>query len=66
MGLYQAIGDSGFVVGPLLLGWIAAFWGLSASLLFNAALALVVSIAFALWATQSFEGHRGPPRGKGC
>jgi MFS family permease len=51
MGLYQAVGDSGFVVGPLLLGWIAAAAGLSAGLVFNAALALVVSAVFAVAAT---------------
>jgi MFS family permease len=51
MGLYQAVGDSGFVVGPLLLGWIAAAAGLSAGLVFNAVLALAVSAVFAVAAT---------------
>jgi MFS family permease len=53
MGLYQAVGDSGFVVGPLLLGWVAAVAGLSAGLIVNAVLALVVSIAFAFAASSS-------------
>jgi MFS family permease len=51
MGLYQTVGDSGFVVGPLLLGWIAAFGGLGAGLFFNAALAIVVSVLFAVAAS---------------
>jgi MFS family permease len=56
MGLYQTVGDSGFVVGPLLLGWIAVVAGMSAGLLFNAGVALIVSAAFALCATSGARG----------
>jgi MFS family permease len=52
MGMYQALGDSGFVVGPLLLGWIAASSGFVAGLVVNAVLAVVVSVAFAVAATS--------------
>jgi DHA1 family multidrug resistance protein-like MFS transporter len=51
MGMYQTVGDSGFVVGPLLLGWIAASSSFVVGLAFNAALAVVVSIVFGLAAT---------------
>ena len=58
MGTYQAIGDSGFVIGPLLLGEIASLSGLGAGLLANAGLAIVVSVVFALAATSGRGGAR--------
>jgi MFS family permease len=61
MGTYQAIGDSGFVIGPLLLGGIASLSGLGAGLLANAGLAILVSVVFALAATS---GRRGEGSGR--
>jgi MFS family permease len=62
MGMYQALGDSGFVVGPLLLGWIAASAGFVAGLAVNAVLALVVSVAFAVAATSGSRADVAPMR----
>jgi DHA1 family multidrug resistance protein-like MFS transporter len=36
MSLYRAIGDLGFVIGPVLLGWLADARGFDTPLLFNA------------------------------
>jgi len=51
MGLYRTFGDVGFLVGPLLLGWIAQRWGhfgltlgVDAALLFGAALLLMLLV----------------------
>lgn len=52
MGLYQTVGDSGFVVGPLLLGSVAATAGFGAGLLLNAGIAVVVSVLFACLAVS--------------
>jgi DHA1 family multidrug resistance protein-like MFS transporter len=51
MGFYQMLGDSGFVVGPVALGWLAEVSGFSGALLFNAALALGLSVLFAIFAS---------------
>jgi MFS family permease len=56
MGLYQAVGDSGFVIGPLLLGWIASGWGFGAGLLVNAGVSLAAALAFALLASGRRRG----------
>jgi MFS family permease len=58
MGLYQTVGDLGFVVGPLLLGSIAGSQGFGAGLWCNAVLAVGVSIAFAAGASSRRpKGH---------
>ncbi len=46
MGLYRAIGDLGFVTGPILLGWLADTKGYSFSLLFNSLFLLLAVIIF--------------------
>jgi MFS transporter, DHA1 family, multidrug resistance protein len=49
MGLYRAIADSSFVIGPLLLGWMADTGGFSLSLIFNCLLLFVVGIVFQIF-----------------
>ncbi len=54
MGLFRTYSDVGFVVGPLLLGWIADTSGsFRLPLLFNAALMVAGVMAFALFAKET-------------
>lgn len=55
MGLFRTIGDLGFVVGPVLLGWLADLQGFSFSLLFNSIFLLLAVLAFQALAK---EPHR--------
>ncbi|MFQ5878621.1 MAG: MFS transporter [Dehalococcoidia bacterium] len=59
MGLYQTLGDSGFVVGPMLLGWLAEVSDFGWALAFNAALAIVASLLFGAFARDSLAS-KGP------
>lgn len=52
MGLYRAIGDLGYVIGPVLLGWLADTRGFSFSLIFNALFLLVAIIIFQIFAKE--------------
>lgn len=56
-GLYRSVSDSGYIVGPLLLGWLADVSGYAAPLLLTAALFLISGALFALFAP---EFHRRP------
>ena len=61
MGLFRTYSDVGFVVGPLLLGWIADTTGsFRLPLLFNAALMVAGVMAFALFARETVS--RGDDR----
>ena len=61
MGLYRTYSDIGFVMGPLLLGWIAETTGsFSWALGFTAALVAVSTIAFGLFARETVPGAREP------
>jgi MFS family permease len=54
MGLYRTYGDLGFVLGPLLLGWIIDVTdSFSWALLINAALMGGAAIAFGLFAKET-------------
>ena len=62
MGLFRTYSDVGFVVGPLLLGWIDdSTDSFRLPLLFNAALMVVAVMVFALFAKETVS--RGPDRG---
>ncbi len=52
MGLFRTVSDLGFVVGPVLLGWLADQRSLSFSLYVNAALLLVAGVVFAVVARE--------------
>jgi len=52
VGLYRAIGDLGFVVGPVLLGWLADTRGFNFSLFFNAAFLVLAALLFQLLAKE--------------
>jgi DHA1 family multidrug resistance protein-like MFS transporter len=57
-GLYRSVSDAGYIVGPLVLGWLAQVSGYSAPLLLTAALFLAAGTLFALLAP---ELHRPAP-----
>lgn len=55
-GAYRSVADCGYIVGPLLLGWLADVSGYTAPLLLTAALFLVVGALFGLLAPE-FHRH---------
>ncbi len=60
MGLFRTYSDIGFVVGPLLLGWIADASGDFAwSLAFNAALMATAALAFGFFARETVSFASG-------
>lgn len=61
MGLYQTLGDSGFVAGPLLLGWLAEVSNFGLALAFNAALAVGAAVLFGTFARESLASKGGRP-----
>jgi MFS transporter, DHA1 family, multidrug resistance protein len=52
MGLFRTVSDVGFVVGPVLLGWLADQRGYGFSLYVNAGLLLVAGLVFAIVAKE--------------
>jgi MFS family permease len=57
-GLYRTIADAGYVVGPLLLGWLLAATGYTTPLVLTAALFILAGGAFALFAPETHRGSR--------
>jgi MFS family permease len=53
MGTYRAIADLGFVLGPLLLGWLSDMKGFGISLVFNALILLIPLAIFQFKAKES-------------
>lgn len=53
LGLYRALSDVGYVIGPLLLGAVSDIAGPDASLWFTAAMLFVVGTTFALRAAET-------------
>ncbi len=52
MGLYRTVIDLAFMIGPVLLGWLADIRGYSLALLFNTILVLLAAILFQLLAKE--------------
>jgi MFS family permease len=50
MGLYRTITDLSFVIGPVLMGWLADTGGFTLSLLFNSVFLFVLVIIFQIFA----------------
>ena len=50
MGLYRTFTDISFVIGPVLMGWLADTGGFGLSLLFNCLFLLVIAIIFQIFA----------------
>ena len=51
-GLYRTCSDAGYIVGPLLLGWLVSLVGYSTPLLLTAAMFLAAGGLFALFAPE--------------
>ena len=57
MSTFRWMGDAGYVIGPLALGLIVDLYGPVASLVLSAALLMLVGIAFAVYAPETFRGR---------
>jgi multidrug resistance protein len=57
MGLYRALADAGYVVGPLALGILADLQSANAALAFTSAILIGSGILFALRAPESLPGR---------
>lgn len=53
MGLYRAISDIGFVVGPVMLGWLADRVGFSTPILLNASFVICIACVFHIFARET-------------
>lgn len=60
MGVYRALSDVGYVIGPLAMGGISDIAGADTSLIVTAVLLLVVGILFAFRADESLPGREKP------
>lgn len=58
MGMYRTLSDMGYVIGPLALGMIADLASPDASLVFTAALLLIIGITFAFRAPETLPGRK--------
>lgn len=63
MSMYRALSDSGYVVGPLLLGFIADTVSSDAALLFTGAMLLASGLLFAFRSEESLPGRTGAVQG---
>lgn len=59
-GLYRSVSDSGYIVGPLLLGWLTETSGYTAPLALTAALILLSGALFALFAPELHRRTAAP------
>ncbi len=55
MSLYRTFGDAGFVIGPVLLGWLADLAGFGWALAFNALVLVSIALLFALFARETLR-----------
>ncbi len=62
MGLYRAIGDLGFFVGPIAMGWVADKFSYSSALAAIAGLLVAAVLPFALFAREHREAPAIPER----
>jgi len=59
IGLYRTFGDIGFVMGPILLGWVADLSSYATALRMNASLLFVSGLLFLLFARETLGGVGG-------
>ena len=60
MSFYRMLADSGYVVGPVVLGLVTDLTGPETALGVGAALLVVVATVFAWLAPESYQSHAGP------
>ncbi|MDX2157617.1 MAG: MFS transporter [Hyphomicrobiaceae bacterium] len=59
MSVFRMIADAGYVLGPLVLGLIVDLYGATAALVLAAALIVMVGLAFAIGAPETYRGRKG-------
>jgi multidrug resistance protein len=59
MGTYRAISDMGFVVGPVLMGWLADIRGLEYALVVNGLFLVLIVAVFQVMAREQPRRRRG-------
>lgn len=57
MGLFRMLGDIGYVVGPILLGFIVDVQGTESALYLSTFLLFAIGIAFAKFAPETYRSH---------
>ncbi len=63
MGVYRSFGDMGFVLGPVLLGWIADHTSLGGAITSNATMLLAAALLLLIMARETVGRSRtGKPR----
>jgi DHA1 family multidrug resistance protein-like MFS transporter len=60
MSLYRTFGDAGFVIGPVLLGWLADLAGFGWALAFNAIVLVSIALLFAVFARETLRRAAAP------
>ena len=55
MGMFRMLSDIGYVLGPIMLGWLADAYGMQAPLWTAAGLLIGVGILFALYAPETYR-----------
>jgi DHA1 family multidrug resistance protein-like MFS transporter len=60
MSLYRTFGDAGFVIGPVLLGWLADLAGFGWALAFNAMVLVSIALLFAVFARETLRRPAAP------
>lgn len=55
MSLYRTFGDAGFVIGPVLLGWLADLAGFGWALAFDALVLVSIALLLAVFARETLR-----------
>ena len=55
MGLLRTFGDLGFMMAPILPGWLTDTGGYGTALWFNAIIMIVSSLVFGIWAWEKYR-----------
>jgi MFS-type transporter involved in bile tolerance (Atg22 family) len=57
MSLFRMLGDIGYVVGPILLGFIVDVQGMDSALYLSTFLLVAIGIAFARFAPETYRAR---------
>lgn len=58
MSTFRMVGDAGYVIGPIALGFVSDLYGPETSLLIPAALLTLVGLAFAVFARETYKAAK--------
>ena len=56
MAIYRTVADAGWVIGPIMLGWLNDVGGINSPFFLTAALFLVTTVCFAVLAKETVRG----------